>query len=231
MDLSKAMTLAHLYFLTLLSMEYVDLEKSFVGKSGSAYFYLDTKKFPIPNIEVSVKGGLEKRYMSVEGMLRDELFETTFFKHGENYSQKHFTPKQTDEYYIHYNAVTKQADSFSIRHNGRLYTRTHEYIQDTIYLIETLEYADFKYYNKIYEEFNGQADDWVKKKIREISSTLKGEYVKDMINRDTYFQVRRFEGQDIYYIIYRWWDKVRQGRVTWKDVVNGEGTVYVALNH
>ncbi len=231
MDLSQIITPVHLYFLGLLSMEYIDLQQSFISDDGGVYFNLDLNKLPIPNIEIPTKGGLVRRYTSVEGILRDELFETTFFKYGENYSQKHFTPKRTDEYYIYYDTLTKKADSFAIRHNGRLYMRTHEYIQDTMYLMKVLKYADFRSYNKIYEEFNRQADDWVRKKIRAISPSLKGEYVKDMINKDTYFQVRRFEGQNIYYIIYHWWDKVRQGSVMWNDVVNGEGTVYIALNH
>lgn len=59
---------------------------------------------------------------------------------------------------------------------------------------------------------------------------VKGKFVKDTIKRDTYFQSRKENQQNIYYIIYRWWDKLLDGEVNFTDIVNGDGTVYVARN-
>lgn len=59
---------------------------------------------------------------------------------------------------------------------------------------------------------------------------VKGKFVKDTIKRDTYFQSRKENQQNIYYIIYRWWDKLLDGEANFTDIVNGDGTVYVARN-
>lgn len=59
---------------------------------------------------------------------------------------------------------------------------------------------------------------------------VKGEFVKDSFMKDTYFQIRDLDGTNIYYIIYRWWDKLANGKVKFEDVVNGEGTVFIARN-
>ena len=36
--------------------------------------------------------------------------------------------------------------------------------------------------------------------------------------------------KDIYYTIYRWWDKLINGEVNFTDIDNGDGTVFVELN-
>lgn len=47
---------------------------------------------------------------------------------------------------------------------------------------------------------------------------------------DTYFQSRTDKQKDIYYTIYRWWDKLINGEVNFTDIDNGEGNVFVAVN-
>lgn len=70
-----------------------------------------------------------------------------------------------------------------------------------------------------------------KLQIRAIMPDVKGEFVNDKFMKDTYIQARRHNGQNVYYVIYRWWEKVAKGKVDFVDIVNGEGTVYVALNN
>lgn len=70
-----------------------------------------------------------------------------------------------------------------------------------------------------------------KEQIRAIMPDVKGEFVKDKFIKDTYLQARQHNGQDIYYVISRWWEKVAKGKVDFVDLVNGEGTVYVAVNN
>ena len=69
------------------------------------------------------------------------------------------------------------------------------------------------------------------KQIRAIMPDVKGEFIKDRFMKDTYIQARQHNGQNIYYVIYCWWEKVAKGKVDFVDIVNGEGTVYVALNN
>lgn len=69
-----------------------------------------------------------------------------------------------------------------------------------------------------------------KEQIRAIMPDVKGEFVNEKFMKDTYIQARQHNGQNIYYVIYRWWKKVAKGKVNFVDITNGEGTVFVALN-
>ena len=97
-------------------------------------------------------------------------------------------------------------------------------------VMEFVHYPEFQKYKQIYDQFNSQVMEWVKQQIRAIMTNVKGEFRNDTIDKDTYFQSRELNDHEIYYIICRWWDKVHKSEVNFVDVVNGEGTVYVARN-
>ena len=97
-------------------------------------------------------------------------------------------------------------------------------------VMEFVHYSEFQRYKQIYDQFNHQVMEWVKQQIRAIMTDVKGEFRNDTIDKDTYFQSRELNDHEIYYIICRWWDKVHRSEVNFVDVVNGEGTVYVARN-
>ena len=97
-------------------------------------------------------------------------------------------------------------------------------------VMEFVHYSEFQKYKQIYDQFNSQVMEWVKQQIRAIMTDVKGEFRNDTIDKDTYFQSRELNDHEIYYIICRWWDKVHRSEVNFVDVVNGEGTVYVARN-
>ena len=97
-------------------------------------------------------------------------------------------------------------------------------------VMEFVHYFEFQKYKQIYDQFNHQVMEWVKQQIRAIMTDVKGEFRNDTIDKDTYFQSRELNDHEIYYIICRWWDKVHKSEVNFVDVVNGEGTVYVARN-
>ena len=97
-------------------------------------------------------------------------------------------------------------------------------------VMEFVHYSEFQNYKQIYDQFNSQVMEWVKQRIRAIMTDVKGEFRNDTIDKDTYFQSRELNDHEIYYIICRWWDKVHKSEVNFVDVVNGEGTVYVARN-
>ena len=110
---------------------------------------------------------------------------------------------------------------------------THNY--ECIYpiimnVMEFVHYSEFQKYKQIYDQFNHQVMEWVKQQIRAIMTDVKGEFRNDTIDKDTYFQSRELNDHEIYYIICRWWDKVHRSEVNFVDIVNGEGTVYVARN-
>ena len=98
-------------------------------------------------------------------------------------------------------------------------------------VMEFVHYPEFQKYKQIYDQFNHQVMEWVKQKIRAIMTDVKGEFRNDTIEKDTYFQSRiNVDGNDVYYIIYKWWDKLFKGEVNFADVVNGTGTVWIARN-
>ena len=71
----------------------------------------------------------------------------------------------------------------------------------------------------------------IKEQVRAIMTDVKGEFVADKFIKDTYFQVRQHNGENIYYVIYRWWEKVAKGKVDFIDIDNGEEAIFVALNY
>ena len=70
-----------------------------------------------------------------------------------------------------------------------------------------------------------------KEQIRAIMTDVKGEFVEDKFIKDTYLQARQHNGQNIYYVIPRWWEKVAKGKVDFIEIDNGEGAIFVALNY
>lgn len=99
-----------------------------------------------------------------------------------------------------------------------------------IYLMEQTQHPEYDKYKQIYDKFIADIKDKLKEQIRKIMIDVKGEFVKDKFIKDTYLQARQHNGQNIYYVISRWWEKVAKGKVDFVDIDNGEGTAFVALN-
>ena len=102
-------------------------------------------------------------------------------------------------------------------------------ITNIISLIE-YQHSEYEKYKTTYDNFNVLVKERLKQQIRAIMTDVKGEFVKDTFKEDTYLQSRTDNQKDIYYTIYRWWDKLINGEVNFTDIDNGEGTVFVALN-
>lgn len=103
---------------------------------------------------------------------------------------------------------------------------------DIASIISLIEYQHLEYekYKKVYNNFNTLVKEHLKQQIRKIMTDVKGEFIKDTFKEDTYFQSRTDKQKDIYYTIYRWWEKLINGEVNFTDIDNGGGTVFVALN-
>lgn len=102
-------------------------------------------------------------------------------------------------------------------------------IANIISLVE-YQHPEYEKYKTAYDNFNALVEERLKQQIRAIMTDVKGEFVKDTFKEDTYFQSRTDKQKDIYYTIYRWWEKLINGEVNFTDIDNGEGTVFVALN-
>ena len=125
-----------------------------------------------------------------------------------------------------YNAVDHNVEMF-IAECHAVQSTTH--IANIISLIE-YQHPEYEQYKTAYDNFNALVKEHLKQQIRAIMTDVKGEFVKDTFKEDTYFQSRTDKQKDIYYTIYRWWEKLINGEVNFTDIDNGEGTVFVALN-
>ena len=124
----------------------------------------------------------------------------------------------------------------AIDHNIEALTVECHAVQSTtdiaiiIFLMEHHQSPEYEKYKTAYDNFNALVKERLKQQIRAIMTDVKGEFVKDTFKEDTYFQSRTDKQKDIYYTIYRWWEKLINGEVNFTDIDNGEGTVFVALN-
>ena len=128
--------------------------------------------------------------------------------------------------WLTYNAVDHNVEMF-IAECHAVQSTTH--IANIISLIE-YQHPEYEKYKTAYDNFNALVKERLKQQIRAIMTDVKGEFVKDTFKEDTYFQSRTDKQKDIYYTIYRWWEKLIKGEVNFTDIDNGEGTVFVALN-
>lgn len=123
----------------------------------------------------------------------------------------------------------------AVDHNVKALTVECHAVQSTTditNIISLIEYQhpEYEKYKTAYDNFNALVKEHLKQQIRAIMTDVKGEFVKDTFKEDTYFQSRTDKQKDIYYTIYRWWEKLVNGEVNFTDIDNGEGTVFVALN-
>ena len=128
--------------------------------------------------------------------------------------------------WLTYNAVDHNVEMF-IAECHAVQSTTH--IANIISLIE-YQHPEYEQYKTAYDNFNALVKERLKQQIRAIMTDVKGEFVKDTFKDDIYFQSRTDKQKDIYYTIYRWWEKLIKGEVNFTDIDNGEGTVFVALN-
>lgn len=97
-----------------------------------------------------------------------------------------------------------------------------------IYFMGQAKHPEYNKYKQSYDKFVADIKDRLKEQLRSIMTEVKGEFVKDKFIKDTYFQVRKFDGKNIFYGINKWWNGLCEGEVNFVDVVNGEGAVFIA---
>ena len=97
-----------------------------------------------------------------------------------------------------------------------------------IRLMEQTQHPEYDKYKQIYDKFIADIKDKLKEQVKVIMTDVKGEFVKDKFIKDTYFQSRQFGDKKIFYGIHNWWNGLYEGEINFVDVVNGEGTVFIA---
>ena len=132
-----------------------------------------------------------------------------------------------DEMWFTYNVIDHKVKALTVECHAVQSTTD---IATIISLIE-YQHPEYEKYKTVYDNFNALVKEYLKQQIRKIMTDVKGEFVKDAFKEDTYFQSRTDKQKDIYYTIYRWWEKLINGEVNFTDIDNGEGTVFVALNN
>lgn len=81
----EKITAFEIYILSLIKMEYVNIENSFVGDDGKIYLNLNKELLPTPNIEIKKSHGLSRIYHSVKDVFEKELFAFSDFEHSNYY--------------------------------------------------------------------------------------------------------------------------------------------------
>lgn len=98
----------------------------------------------------------------------------------------------------------------------------------SIYFMGQAKHPEYELYKISYDNFVADIKEELKKQIRKFITDVKGNFVNDKFIKDTYFQSRQFGDKKIFYGIHNWWKGLCEGEINFIDVVNGEGTVFIA---
>ena len=127
-----------------------------------------------------------------------------------------------DECIAQYDTVSRECvlkiESFAVIHTYDL--------SFILSLMNLRNHADYDKFKEIYNRFTKRIMDVTKQEIRKRITTDKGNFVKDKIDDDTYFQLRLHDDSNIYFIINKWWDKIKQP-INFVDVGDKQ-TVFIA---
>lgn len=102
------------------------------------------------------------------------------------------------------------------------------FCDSAIYFMGQAGHPDYDKYKQSYDKFVAGIKDRFKKQLRSIMTEVKGEFKNDTFEKDTYFQKRIENDKSIYYGINKWWKCLCDEGLNFTDVVNGDGTVYIA---
>lgn len=132
------------------------------------------------------------------------------------------------EMWFTYEPVSHTVESLVIE-NGCIQQQI--FCDSTVYFIGQAKHPEYAQYKLSYDKFIDDIKEKLKEQIRVIMTEVKGEFVKDKFIKDTYFQVRQYNQNDIFYGVNKWWKSLFSGEINFVDVVNGDGTVYIARNN
>ena len=136
----------------------------------------------------------------------------------------------SDGCYIKFNPEQGAAEGIFIEYYAVLHKYEFIYVT-TLFFMKELNHPEYIRYKRMYDEFNSKVMEWLKSRIRNIVKNPKGDFVSDKIDQDTYFQQRELNHNDVYYVIYQWWNKVINNHVDFINMAGSEkGQFFIALN-
>lgn len=149
-----------LYLLEMIDMKYIDLEKSYITPSGTAFFKIDTGKLTNPPLEDA-----NPRY----------ILENTIFDLACNYKyalccfanvecERKILPNSEDKYYIPYVVspvgTKEHLTTICVRYKGILMSPPDDFITETINLLK--EQPEYNYCKSLINNFVTEANEWVR---------------------------------------------------------------------
>lgn len=152
-----------LYLFDMIDMKYIDLEKSYITSSGTAFFKIDTDKLTKPPLEIA-----NPRY----------ILENTIFDLACNYKyamkklccaadsecDRKILPNNEDEYYIPYVVspvgTKEHLTTICVRHKGIPMSPPDDFITETINLLK--EQPEYNYCKSLINNFVTKANEWVR---------------------------------------------------------------------
>lgn len=136
----------------------------------------------------------------------------------------------SDECYIKFNPEQGIAEGLYVEYYAEMHKYDFAYIT-TLFFMRESNHSEYIKYTNMYDEFNSKVMEWLKSRIRNVIEKPKGDFVSDKIDQDTYFQQRELNHNDIYYVIYQWWNKVINNHVDFINMAGSEkGQFFIALN-
>lgn len=231
--MSKAVKL---YLLNMIDMKYINLDKSYITRSGIVLFKIETDKLAEYPSETS-----DPRY----------ILENTIFDLACNYKyamgkllgvtpnqdkvSRKVLPNDEDEYYIAYIVSpidTEHLTTFFVRHKGIMMSPPDDFITESMNWLKDSKSPEYSYCKSLINNFVTKANEWVREQIRKklIDGKINGEFRQDLIMDSVYFNRRAMNNKIVVYIINNWYVHYTKGSVKWIDIDNGEGAVFVAVN-
>lgn len=123
---------------------------------------------------------------------------------------------------------------FAVIKDGRIYRSSQECIIHALEQIKKTDSHKFSCFRKRLEAFSDEAELWLRLKIRDTlfdSTDVLGFFKKDYLKNGTYFQNRQKDTDDIFYVMYRWWDKLNDDHIIWVDTSEERNQkIFIALN-
>ena len=208
MELKKYVPMA-IYELSLLKTKYVDFKNAVIRDdliNEDGIIFLPLQIHLLPKVRCAITED-------------DYIFENV---------------REWDECHVVFNIMDGIATGLYITNRGVQHCMDLCYMGTVDYL-KHISHPEADKCQYQYETFNQEVMEWLKSLVRSIILNPKGIFKKDFFKKDTYFHLRQDktdiqqDNTDIYYIIYKWWEKIQKDKIDFVNVMD-DGTVFIANN-
>lgn len=155
-----------LYLLEMIDMEYIDLKKSYIAPSGTAFFKIDTDKLTKPSFETpSPRYILENTIFDLACNYKYAMDKLCYAALNQDVEcERKILPNNEDEYYIPYVVspvgTNEHLTTICVRHKGISMSPPDDFITETINLLE--EQPEYNHCRSLINSFVVKANEWVR---------------------------------------------------------------------